>query len=67
MKEKDIIFSTGTYFVTKASAVGFKWDGYCVLQNGTSGSLVVGRIGHAGEKGFNLAVEECKKRENKGE
>jgi hypothetical protein len=62
LKESDILFEIGDYWVCKA--IGRKWQGYEVLKNGITHSVVVASIGYTGDKGLTRAIEEATKRHN---
>jgi hypothetical protein len=62
LKESDILFEIGDFWVCKA--IGRNWQGYEVLKNGITHSVVMASIGYSGEKGLQRAIEEAKQRHN---
>jgi len=58
MKESDILFEIGDYWIAKAR----KGDGYEVWRNGVTHSTRCAVIGWNGEKGLERAKEEAIKR-----
>ena len=57
LKESDILYEVGDYWVTKAAK-----GGYEVYKTGTISSTRVARIGYKGEKGLKRAKAEADKR-----
>lgn len=58
LKESDILFEIGDYWVCKSKA----WKGYEVMKNGVTHSIRVVQIGYEGEIGLEKAKSEAMKR-----
>lgn len=58
LKELDILFQIGDYWVCKSKA----WKGYEVMKNGVTHSVRVARIGYEGKTGLERAKIEATKR-----
>lgn len=60
MKERDILYQRGAYWVTKAAR------GYEVYRTGVTHSTRCATIDFAGQAGLARAIKECDRRANNG-
>lgn len=58
LKEKDILYENSNYWVCASK------NGYEVYQTGITHSTRCAIIGYKGEKGLQIAIQECNKRAN---
>jgi len=57
VKEKDIAYECGPYFVIAAKKVGYE-----IYKNGLTHAIRIAQIGYAGDKGLNRCKEEIRRR-----
>ena len=62
MKESDILFEVGDYWVSTAKSDGLTWKGYVVWRTDLTHSKLVARIGFEGNEGLERAKQEANKR-----
>lgn len=62
MKESDILFEVGDYWVSTSKAANLKWKGYVVWENNLTHSRLVASIGFEGNEGLERAKQEAIKR-----
>ena len=63
MKESDILYEVGEYWVSRAKFANIS-KGYVVWKNNLTHSKLVARIGFEGNEGLNRAKAEASKRAN---